>query len=118
MRSRNVTFSLAVVLVFLVMVAGAQEKSPNRIVSERLITEVDFSSWIPPSFKVSPDSKRIAYVALIDNKWFVVLNGKEGRRYDGIVGIGGGRLIFDSPESLHYLAQKGRSIYLVEEKIE
>jgi hypothetical protein len=69
----------------------------------------------PPIF--SPDSKRVAYSATAGNKSFVVVDGKEGRGYDGIVVAGGGRIIFDSADSLHYLARKGDEIYLVEEKI-
>jgi hypothetical protein len=47
----------------------------------------------------------------------VVVDGKEEKQYDSIVTIGGGRVIFDSSDSLHYLAQKGKSIFLVEERI-
>ena len=36
---------------------------------------------------------------------------------DSIVTTGGGRIVFDSPDSLHYLAIKGNIVYLVEEKI-
>ena len=89
----------------------AQEKSANRIVSERLIGQIDFSSWIKKSFKVSPDSKRVAYAAKVGSKWFVVVDGKEEKQYDGIITIGGGKIIFDSSDSLHYLALKGESIF-------
>jgi hypothetical protein len=65
----------------------------------------------------SPDSKRVAYAAWAGNKRFVVVDGKEEKKYDGIVTIGGGKIIFDSPDSLHYLAVKGESIFLVEERI-
>jgi len=64
----------------------------------------------------SPDSRRVVYAVKAGNKWFVVINGKEGKQYNGLVR--GGRIVFDSPDSLHYLALKGSSIYLVEEKIE
>ena len=172
-----------------------QEKSTKRIVSERFIVQIDFSSWIQKPFRVSPDSRRVAYMARVGNKWFVVVDGKEEKQYDsimegtpifspdsrrvaygarvgnkqfvvvdgkeekqydgigagtpifspdsrcvaymagvgnkcfvvvdgkeekqydGIVTLGGGRVIFDSPDSLHYLAIKGSSIYLVEERI-
>jgi roadblock/LC7 domain-containing protein len=61
-----------------------------------------------------PDSKRVAYAAQVGN-WFVVVDGLEGEQYDEIVTVGGGRIIFDSPDSLHYLAVKGNRVYLVEE---
>jgi hypothetical protein len=59
----------------------------------------------------------VAYGAGVGDKQFVVVDEDEGRQYDGIVTIGGGKIIFDSPDSLHYLAMKGNEIYLVEERI-
>jgi shikimate kinase len=59
----------------------------------------------------------VAYVAKVSDKWFVVVDGKEEKQYDDIVTLGGGKVVFDSEDSLHYLARKGNSIYLVEEKI-
>jgi len=88
----------------------------------------------PPIF--SPDSKRLAYAAEVGGrnpKWFVVVDGEEGRRHDSwLEGKGGeryhvthsrrfafllGTIVFDSPDRLHYLAQKRTRIYLVEETI-
>jgi hypothetical protein len=70
----------------------------------------------------SPDSKHVAYAARTGDKEFVVVGGKKGNQYDGkqydaIVTILGGRIVFDSPDSLHYLVQEGSSIYLVKETI-
>ena len=65
----------------------------------------------------SPDSKRMAYAAKASNKTFIVVDGKEGNQYDAIVTPEGGRIVFDSFDSFHYLAVKGNNIYLVEEKI-
>ena len=48
----------------------------------------------------------------------MVVDGKEELRYDGILILGGGKFQFDSSESLHYLATKGNSIYLVEQAIQ
>lgn len=56
-------------------------------------------------------------MAKVSDKWFVVVDGKEEKQYDDIVTLGGGKVVFDSEDSLHYLARKGNSIYLVEEKI-
>ncbi len=56
-------------------------------------------------------------MAQVGNKWLVVVDGVEGKQYDGIVSLGGGRIIFDSPDSLHYLALRDNSVYLVEDKI-
>jgi hypothetical protein len=137
------------------MVSFAEEKSLNRETSEKPIVQINFSSWIQESFRISPDSKHIAYAAMAGNKMFVVVDGKEekqydglgslifspdskhvayavkasnkgfavvdgkeGKQYDGIVTLEGGRVVFDSFDSLHYLAVKAKSIYLlVEEKI-
>jgi flagellar hook assembly protein FlgD len=67
----------------------------------------------------SPDSQRVAYRAQMGNKHFVVVDGKEGKQYDSL-SIGAmekTRIIFDSSDSLHYLAREGNNIYLVEERI-
>ena len=65
----------------------------------------------------SPDSQHVAYGAKVGDKWVVVINGKEGQRYDNFLFYYGRGTIFDSPNSLHYLAVKGDSVYLVEETL-
>ncbi len=52
---------LAFFLVGVAIAAWGQEKSPNRIVSEKLIGKMH-PTWMPESLIVSPDSRRIAYV--------------------------------------------------------
>jgi hypothetical protein len=44
----------------------------------------------------------------------VVVDGIAGRLYDGILTIRGGRIVFDSPDILHFLAAIGKGIFLVE----
>ena len=102
---------IAVAFVLLsVMVIGCSVPSstPGPIrdseVSETLIVEIDFSSLIQESFRVSPYSKRMAYSAQVGNKWFVVVDGVEDKQYEEIVNVVGERIIFDSPDILHYLA--------------
>ena len=68
-----------------------------------------------PTF--SPDSQRLSYWAGLGSKVFVVVDGEEGKKYDGILTIGEGVSIFDSPNSLHYIAIAGNNYYLVEEII-
>ena len=65
---------------------------------------------IPESLAVSPDSKRVAYAARRGDKWWVVVDGVEGKEYDGFVK--GTRLVFDSPSQLHILAVRGRRQFL------
>jgi roadblock/LC7 domain-containing protein len=71
----------------------------------------------------SPSSRHVAYVAGAEAKQFVVVDGDEGKQYDGLVK--GTRCEFDSPNQLHYLAKKNTSsdgksydIVLVEETIQ
>ena len=118
MSKKVIDLCLAVVLACIGITACAEKKPLNRTVSERHVVQIDFSSWPQESFKVSPDNKRVAGIARVENKWFVVVNENEGRRYDGIVSVRGGRLVFDLPDTLHYLVAKGSDIYLVEERIE
>ena len=56
----------------------------------------------------------MAYVAQHGEQWVVVVDGREGQPY-GMVR--GSRIIFDSPDRLHYLGAKGADIYLVEERL-
>ena len=108
---------LLVLIPSILLECGAQEKSQARMISESVVTQIDFSTCIQASFSASPDSKRVAYVAKAGDKWFAVVDGKEGKQYDSILTLQGGGIVFDSSDRLHYLACKGNSIYLVEEII-
>ena len=55
----------------------------------------------------SPDNQHIAYMAGSGNKMFVVVDGKQGKKYDTIVSTGVGDVSFDSPRDLHYIAIVG-----------
>jgi hypothetical protein len=83
--------------------------------SKRLIAHIDPSSCLTETVTVSPDSKQVAYGARVGDKQCVVFDGKEGTLYDSIGK--GGSIIFDSADSFHYLALKGKDIYLIEERI-
>jgi hypothetical protein len=66
----------------------------------------------------SPDSKRVAYIGKARSKMFVTVDGQEGNQYDSVVLTGfGGRLVFDSTDSLHYLAVKDDKIYVVKRNL-
>jgi len=115
MAKRYIALCLTVFVLFIAIAANAQEKSLKRTISERFIGKIDSSTLIPDSFKASPDGRRVVYGAKSGGKRFVVGDGVEGKQYDGIVV---GKISFDNPTALHYLAFKGNSVYLVEEKIE
>ena len=75
---------LLVLIPSILLECGAQEKSQARMISESVVTQIDFSTCIQASFSASPDSKRVAYVAKAGDKWFAVVDGKEGKQYDRI----------------------------------
>jgi len=67
-------------------------------------------------FYFSPDGKHIAIVAMEGDRERVVVDGVEGNAYDAVVTLGGlGKVHFDAPDGIHYLAQKGGALVLVEE---
>jgi len=75
-----------------------------------------YDGIIEGSLMFSPDSNHLVYGALNSDGQFVVVDGKDGKRYDFIIFIyNGGMIMFDSSDRLHYLARKDGSIYLVEE---
>ena len=69
------------------------------------------------SFIFSPDSQHLVYAAQYDGQKSVVIDGEKGKNYDDIILKYGGKLIFDTPEKLRYLAVDGNKIYIVEEII-
>ncbi len=79
--------------------------------TETLIGELDPDGWIVSSTHASPDGRRLAYVIEQNGQQFVVLDGKEGKRYDGI-GVHSG---FFSPDSrrVAYTALQGKDWYVV-----
>jgi len=113
---KGISFSLIPLLciVFRVM---AGEKILEKVKGETLIAKIDFSTFIPESFKVSPDCKHVAFTSKAGEKLFVVIDGKEEKHYDGIVISGGGRIIFDLPTTYHYLVLKSGSIFSLEKKL-
>jgi len=63
----------------------------------------------------SPDSQHIAHTVISGEKKHAVVDNDVGvKSYDFILYI---KIIFDSPNSFHYLALDGNEFYLVEETI-
>lgn len=69
----------------------------------------------------SPDSRHFAYVAYNQSSERVIVDGKEGLVARIILGDTNDRIVFDSADSLHYLAALPAAnppgVYLIEEKI-
>jgi len=88
-------------LVINSMVSFAAEKASGIDVYENKFINVESS---PLLSVISPDSRHVAYVAQSGDRQFVVVDGKEGKHYDGI----GPNIVF-SPDSRHivYGAQAG-----------
>ncbi len=68
----------------------------------------------------SPDSKHLVYVASRHDGannlvQYVVVDGSEGKPYDNI--FIPRTVLFDSPDTFHYLAARKKDIYLAEETI-
>jgi len=84
MFKKVIALWLAVLLISVSIASHTEEKSLRREVSERFIVQIDSSSSVGGSFKVSSDGKRVAYEG---NKWFVVMDGKNEEKYDGSVTI-------------------------------
>jgi hypothetical protein len=114
MIRKSIALCLALAIVGGAASLLAQEQAVDRMVSERFVVKIAPSA-ILKTLAVSPDSQRVAYAAKPGSKWSVVVDGKEGKAYARF--LKGSRIVFDSPDSLHYLAVKnGRNVYLVEEK--
>lgn len=125
---RVAIFARAFLLVGIAGVSEAAEPSITtlvgeaRPVSEKLVSQIR-SSAVQESLTASPNGRRIAYVAKAGQKYFVVVDGKEEKQYDGIgKGIFApvtkafywGTPIF-SPDSqrLAYVAREGEKSFVV-----
>jgi len=69
------------------------------------------------SLVFSPDGEHWAYVAQKDGKQFVVIDYNEQNPYDSVSLLAQGRIVFDTPEKLHYLALKDKKVYRVDVQI-
>ena len=108
LKKNLVILFVCVALDFVMVMVGWTAET---ISSEKLICKVDFSSGIAESLTVSPDNMHVAYGARKGNKWFIVVDGQEGKQYDGIVE---GTLVF-SPDSkrVAYGAKMGKKWLVV-----
>jgi hypothetical protein len=111
MFKRPLVWCLGVLLVWSAGTAWAQELYSDRTVYEKLMAQINSSTWLPETFKVSADNKRIAYIVQVGNEQLVVVDGIEGRLYDSIVK---GSLVFSSDSKrFAYVAQEGNKQIVV-----
>lgn len=68
-------------------------------------------------FFVSDDESLLAYIAATGEDEMVLVNGVQGNQYETIMTMGGGSILFDSDDQLHYIAIKDGKLILVEEKL-
>ena len=94
--------------------AAGQAEAPLELSSREVSLGRMDPGGIAESLTVSPDSRRVAYVARRGNKLLVVVDSVEGAEYDGI-----GRLIF-SPGGEHvaYVAGRGAHSLVVVDGVE
>ena len=76
MAKNGIAVLVAVSLLCSALSAWAEEDSSPEKETERLIAHIDFSLWIPKSFRVSPDSAHVAYVTGANNKQRVVVDSR------------------------------------------
>src|SRR5262249_36408150 len=93
------------------MRVAAQDRPPQRDVTEKHLVQIDFSLWITEIFAVSPDSQHVAYGAHAGRKQFVIVDGQAGKSYQVILGS----MLRFSPNSqrLAYAAQEERQSFVV-----
>ncbi len=91
-----------------------QKNQSEREVSVKIIdNNINLSSWLPGTLIVSPDNRHVAYFVYQQNvnKYFVVVDGVSGKRYDG---MGIDTFIF-SPDSKRfaYVVINGKNTFVV-----
>jgi WD40 repeat protein len=85
---------------------------------KKLIAEIDDSTMVRGTLKISPNYKKVAYIAFLSDagkkKYCVVLDSKRGKTYDGI------KELEFSPDSRRfaYVAKLGKHFFVVENEKE
>jgi Tol biopolymer transport system component len=69
-------------------------------------------------FFFSEDESLLAYIAAVGEEEMVLINGAPGNKYETIMSMGGGGVIFDGNQKVRYIAiTKDGKLLLVEEKL-
>ena len=84
--SQHVAYAAREADKWFVVVDGKEQKPYDDIEGPRNNFALSLSSTNPSGPVFGPDSRRVAYGAREGEKWFVVVDGKEGKSYDDIEG--------------------------------
>ena len=74
-------------------------------------------SVVVGTLSFSPDGNHLVYVAVTRAGMSMMYDETAGPAYEAILVKKGGKPLFDTPSTFHYLAAKENSIVLVEEKV-
>ena len=111
MFRKTVIISFSFILVFLGSIVQPLDRTPNHLMTTRLIDQVNFPPCITGSIRISPDNRHMAYVAKAGDKVTIVVDGKKEKPYDEILS---GTPIF-SPDSrfVAYAARDGNQWFVI-----
>lgn len=100
---------MSIIALSLCLALGICSSAAKEAASDRLVDQIDLSSWVSYSLEISPDGEHVAYKAEKDGKYFIVLDGKKGKQYKYVSDI------TFSPDSkrLAYVAQVGKEEFVV-----
>jgi Tol biopolymer transport system component len=119
--SRRMTFAAQTGSKWFVVMNGKEGKSYDYIGAVKAFINAKLTWGIPPIF--SPDSQRVAYLAMVGDKQVVVVDGQEEKPYDisGATAFGspGNRAVVFSPDSrrVAYVATfGGKDVVVVDGK--
>lgn len=80
-------------------------------------TQLESLDGAVDQFYLSDDESLLAYIAATGEDEMVLINGVQGNKYETIMTMGGGSILFDAADQMHYLAIKDGKLILVEEKL-
>ncbi|MEK7397991.1 MAG: hypothetical protein AAB116_13745, partial [Candidatus Poribacteria bacterium] len=117
MKKINAVILISVIIVLYASLLSAQTDATKSqiLIKETFLFKIKMDCF-PTNFVVSPDNKRLAYLARRDDGWFVVVDGSEGKGYELIVQ---GRLMF-SPNSkrIAYVATRNDKMIVIIDDVE
>jgi hypothetical protein len=82
--SRNIGYSMFRLSLCLAMLVIAHEGYADSVRSEQIYIPIDISVYMPNTLKISPNKKRIAYIAEVNSKKMVVVDGISGQLFDDV----------------------------------